>query len=164
MNWRDEWNAIAARIGGLAASADLLTQSLRVAGQSNDPIFPYLQLQCQAILESVTDFSVSHGDTVSPTVWDAFNKFKVVIAWGPDILQHTAQSIIQNVVFPLTLLSAEVDYLLSDFSAITRRRTERAFLHLQRSILIDGSYRTKWIEAFQTHETHCEKAGCTALA
>jgi hypothetical protein len=63
----------------------------------------------------------------------------------------------------LAALRAAVDYHLQDFTALARRTSERAFLHLQRSIVADPSIKSKWYEAFQDGEVACEKLGACHL-
>lgn len=41
--------------------------------------------------------------------------------------------------------------------------SERAFIHLQRSIAVDEQLRTRWQTAFTTHETACERLGSVHL-
>ena len=41
--------------------------------------------------------------------------------------------------------------------------SERAFVHLQRSIIVDDEIRKKWIIAYKEHETKCERLGALHL-
>jgi hypothetical protein len=52
---------------------------------------------------------------------------------------------------------------LSDIQEIARKITERAFVHLQRSIIADASIKQRWNEAFKSGETACEKLGAAHL-
>jgi len=66
----------------------------------------------------------------------------------------------------LVLLAAfetEVSFLLSDVQESIRARSERAFSHLQRSIVADEEFRIKWQKAFQAGEIACEKLGAVHL-
>ena len=53
--------------------------------------------------------------------------------------------------------------LLQSTSVVAKRLSERAFIHLQRSIVADSEFRRRWIEAFNTDETECEKLGAVHL-
>src|SRR5208283_5429640 len=71
-----------------------------------------------------------------------------------------------NVQFALTALAAfqsEFNYIIADTQFIARRITERAFIHLQRCIIVDKEVRQKWIDAFNTREPECEKLGALHL-
>lgn len=58
---------------------------------------------------------------------------------------------------------SDFNYLTSDLEGIVIRLTERAFIHLQRSIIADESIRNKWREAITHHEPACEKLGAVHL-
>jgi hypothetical protein len=66
----------------------------------------------------------------------------------------------------LVLLAAfetEMSFLLSDIQESIRSRSERAFSHLQRSIVVDAEFRAKWKKAFADGEVACEKLGAVHL-
>ena len=55
----------------------------------------------------------------------------------------------------LASFRAGFEYYISDTAAVARRISERAFHHLQRSIVADKDLRRKWSEAFDLGETEC---------
>jgi hypothetical protein len=77
----------------------------------------------------------------------------------PEITKQAAWS----AMVALAAFEAEMTYLLSDRQSSIRSRTERAFAHLRRSIVVDSSLRDKWLAAFKDHETACEKLGAVHL-
>ena len=62
----------------------------------------------------------------------------------------------------LVAFEAEFSYLLQDQQVAIRRLSERAFLHLQRSIAADPEIQAKWQAAFK-RETDLEKLGSAHL-
>lgn len=60
-------------------------------------------------------------------------------------------------------LRSDVNYFTSDLEGTMLRLTERAFLHLQRSIVADPDIRDRWGRAFSIGEVACEKLGSTHL-
>jgi hypothetical protein len=60
-------------------------------------------------------------------------------------------------------LESEISYALSDVQEVIRVRSERAFAHLQRSIVADPDIGAKWLRAFEAGEVACEKLGGTHL-
>lgn len=56
-----------------------------------------------------------------------------------------------------------LSFLLSDVQESIRSRSERAFSHLQRSIIVDEDLREKWNKAFESGEVACEKLGAIHL-
>jgi hypothetical protein len=63
----------------------------------------------------------------------------------------------------LSAFETELNFLLSDVQAAIRARSERAFSHLQRSIVVDSAFRQQWQTAFEEGETSCEKRGAVRL-
>lgn len=60
-------------------------------------------------------------------------------------------------------IESEISYLLSDKQEQIRNRSDRAFAHLQRSIVADPDIRSKWLKAFDQGEVACEKLGSVHL-
>jgi hypothetical protein len=52
---------------------------------------------------------------------------------------------------------------LADRQEIIRARSERAFLHLQRSLAVDPDLRAKWFAAYKSGEPQCEALGSVHL-
>lgn len=61
----------------------------------------------------------------------------------------------------LSLIEGEITYHLSDSQTLIRKNVERAFLHLQRQLEIDGNVKSDWEKGWnQTQkEVHFEKLG-----
>ena len=56
-----------------------------------------------------------------------------------------------------------MSFILSDIQQSIRARSERAFSHLQRLIVVDQDFREKWKAAFEVGEVACEKLGAVHL-
>ena len=63
----------------------------------------------------------------------------------------------------LAALEAEVSFMLFGRDEIIRSRSERAFIHLQRTLAVDSDTQSKWRIAFDKGETECEKLGSIHL-
>jgi len=63
----------------------------------------------------------------------------------------------------LAVLETEMSFVLADVQEAIRARCERAFLHLQRSLVVDETIRNKWKTAFAAGETECERHGSVHL-
>ena len=57
----------------------------------------------------------------------------------------------------------EVTYILFDAQVAIRSRLERAFLHLQRLIVVDATTRDQWKAALKAKEVACERRGAVHL-
>lgn len=65
----------------------------------------------------------------------------------------------------LSKVKAQVDYFLADKQVRVRRAVERAFTHLQHSIVADKDFRKKWQVAFggRRGEEACERLGAVQM-
>ena len=63
----------------------------------------------------------------------------------------------------LGAIETEISFILSDVEEVVHARSERAFSHLQRSIVADASFGEKWRTAFNEGEISCEKLGAAHL-
>ncbi len=63
----------------------------------------------------------------------------------------------------LSAFETEMSFILSDVQEVIRARSERAFSHLQRQIVVDSEFREKWKAAFENGEVACEKLGAVHL-
>jgi hypothetical protein len=63
----------------------------------------------------------------------------------------------------LAAFETEVTFILSDVQAVIRARSERAFSHLRRLIVVDAATREQWKDALKDGEVACEKRGAVHL-
>jgi len=159
MRWRSEWDALGARIDGLLAAGHFLIQALQVNREDPYRMVQHLSDQAIDVVAELEAFRV-RSENVAPT--------KALQAISRFIETHKKRMTDQSVaglgglharLTPLAWLRAEIDYHLSDFDAVARRLSERAFWHLQQSIVADEVMRQRWQNAFRQGETKCEKLG-----
>jgi hypothetical protein len=164
MSLRSEWNAIAARIGALIEASHVYLASL--APRSDDPYGgadKALIPEACRVFEELTRFLERHKSSLPPAAAGALDSFLVE---GKEYFRTEAVAGFQGIkaLIPrLAALRAAVDYHLRDFTAYACRITERAFLHLQRSIVADPTVQSKWQEAFHNGEVACERLGSAHL-
>ncbi len=63
----------------------------------------------------------------------------------------------------LAAFRASFEYHISDHSFTARRLSERAFIHLERTIMVDESARLRWQTAFNDREEAVERLGAVHL-
>ena len=63
----------------------------------------------------------------------------------------------------LSAFETELSFLLCDNQESIRTKSELAFHHLQRSIIVDKDFQKKWQSAFKSGEVACEKLGAVHL-
>jgi len=159
--WRTEWKAISDDISGLLEAARFYLQGLSI--KSSDPYGiakSVLMPHCGRLFRSITAFQEQHGRQLPAIALDTLSDFttRVGLRFGqtdgakdPKLLQYCTAA--------LASFRAQFDHHVSDFSAVARRLSERAFTHLQRSIVADPGIQKKWQRAFEEGETTCEKLG-----
>lgn len=162
MTYHDQWRSLSARIHGLAAASELHTRFLGVQG--DDPLGTnrFLYDQAVNVLASLETF---HGQfhrhvpaEALSTIQQFLDNSRPLIAdqrGSPQMRHHRCWSLMVR----LRAFETEVSFILSDAQEAIRVRSERAFAHLQRLIVADPDVARKWRDAFDEHETACEKLG-----
>ena len=162
MTWKNEWNAIAARIDAIITTGNMLMQ---VFSKSNeDPLGMSGKIIQQVVdLEtSLQNFAVQYGGLLPNNASKALETYissstqKNYIPSNP--LLNTSSKLVG-----MHLLLSEVNYYLTDFSEIIKRQSERAFLHLQQIIVADSEAQRRWQNAFNKDGTDCERLGAAHL-
>lgn len=165
MNWRTEWKAISDRISGLSTAGQLFVKFWGNKkfedpyGAIEKELLPQAKNTFKSI-EQFLDVSKVHLPVTAADCAKRFieNKNNLFLADNPGDYTH-----LQAVLTNLLSFQTEFTYQISDTSAFTKRLVERAFLHLNRSIIVDISIKEKWKEAFNHGETSCEKLGAVHL-
>jgi hypothetical protein len=165
MSWLIEWKAISAQIQGLLEASRFYIESLRAASKDlymvgNRELLPHIKKIC----DTLGKFRDAHKESI-PT--DAAESLDAVLnkihKSFPNLKDADAFNHVHVMVTLLVSFRAEFEYHLADTSTIARRLSERAFTHLQRSIVVDSELRRKWNEAFDIDEPACEKLGAVHL-
>jgi hypothetical protein len=166
VSYLDEWRALSSRIHGIVKSGDLHARFLAINSSDTYGRSKRLREHCAKALLTLEKFAHSNGGQVPASVVQAVNNF---IGRHKTLFTDesgTSDSIDQRVWAALVLLGgieSEISFLLSDTQEAIRNRAERAFAHLQRSIVADPDMRAKWIRAFNEGEVSCEKLGGAQL-
>jgi hypothetical protein len=164
MTLRGEWNAISARVHGLVDASKIYVATL--SPRSDDPYGgadKILLPESRRIYRSIDEFSRRYRSVIPQEAVLAIDRF---LGEGKDCFKdgwNAGWQGIKRVVPDLASISSEVDYHLEDFGFSARRLTERAFVHLRRSIVADSEVREKWKLAFASGELECEKLGSVHL-
>ena len=159
MIWRDEWNAIAARIDGLLEAGKFFVGTLRVSSEDPYGVATHLSNQAQDIIRGIGNLAKSNENVLPHAALKAVRTFLVV--FGSQISDASVSGLagLKLRITSLAWLRAEVEYHLTDFAAVTRRRAERAFEHLQQIIVADDFVRQRWQIAYKKGEIACERLG-----
>jgi len=167
MNWYQEWRALSARIHGLLDAGSFFYSALQHSSSDNLGVRIKILLgNAKKIFESLNNYLKEYQSTFPKEAFESLKRFLE----QPDIKNFNftpnQAQVRGHVQFALTSLAAfqsEFSYIIADTQAVALRITERAFAHLQRSIIADDEIRKKWLSAFSDGEPKCEKLGSLHL-
>lgn len=166
MNHRYQWTTIASRIRGLMQTAELHSRFLAVRSSDTFGRTQRLREQGERVLEEVLAFQERFRKLLPRPALDRIGEF---VKYATPLLQRTdgtpdlRQETVWAGLVAFGAFESELSYLLSDAEEAIRSRSELAFAHLQRSIVVDSAFRQSWQTAFSDGETACEKLGAVHL-
>ena len=166
MTYLDQWRALSSRIRGLMKAGHLHAQYLAVRSSDSYGRGKRLREQSERVLTALQAFRASFHQVLPPLAVTAIDEFVARNSTLINDTTGTSDSLQERVWAALVLLAAletEISFLLSDVQESIRARSERAFSHLQRSIVVDEDIREKWRKAFEDGEVACEKLGAVHL-
>lgn len=167
MSWEREWRSIDQLIAELSEIAKdhiaaLRVQSFDDLGTMKNIIVPMIQ----DIDKRINEFKNRYHTQLPAPALEQLEAFignpSFESAGIPNTLENSP-SVVSYFTGMLRRFRADFNYLTSDLEGVVVRRTARAFVHLQRSIVVDSDLQKRWIEAYQQHETVCEKLGAVHL-
>lgn len=166
MNYTDQWKALSGRIHGLVQAGALYAQYLRVRSSDSYGSSKRLREQSKDVLTEILSLQAGFCESLPLAAIAAIDKF--VTTTGKLITDTSdfgdaAQEQVWAFLVALAAFDAELSFLLSDTQESIRTRSERAFHHLQRSIVADEDFRRKWKNAFEVGEVPCERLGAVHL-
>jgi hypothetical protein len=165
MNVQTDWRALVDRIAGFSQAATLFLE--RNGGMSNSDAYGtrrrHLLPAARSIYSAVHAFRERHDLGLSISARAAIDRF---LQLGQGVLTDENLDNSEALLAAAVALSgfrAELQFQFSDRTALLLRTTERAFQHLQRSIVADHTIRDRWKEAFSDGEPSCEALGSVSL-
>jgi len=161
MSWLTEWKAISECIQGTLEAGEFYIRVCNL--RSDDPAGvagKYLIPRAKEIFQSIQEFRNKHKSSLPPSAASCLDNF---ISMSPNFLNQKGFFGVQATLSPLSAFRAEFTYKISDSSILIRRISERAFIHLNRTIAINSNIKEDWNNAFTKHETRCEKLGAIHL-
>ena len=159
--WQDEWKAIAARLHSQIEVGATLMQMFQKNNEDPFGLTNRLTNQIQELNTSLKEFVSRHRNVLPSLARITIESYLGRVQ--PDWLPGNPMQVLVSKLVNLQLFYSEVQYHLMDFAEIIRRRSERAFLHLQQCIVADSNTKQQWNAAHTDHETSCEKLGAAHL-
>jgi len=161
MSWRTDWKAISDQTEGLLDAARFYVESL---GPRSTDVYSVARKQLiphsKRIFDTIAKYEETYARSLPPVAVECLNAFTREFGkFFSGIHPQDDLASIQVIITSLTSFRSEFNYRLSDATATGKRLSERAFIHLQRSIVADLQVREKWTEAHKKGEIECEKLG-----
>lgn len=166
--WISEWAALSKRVSGLLSAAEFYKRfqapgTPDAYGVAKRELLP----NSQEIFDILLAYRERHQATLPAQAAASLDHFiersRGHFSVNGDT-HNNPELATQLRITALVSFQAEFSYHLSDFDATARRLSERAFSHLQRSIVADADVANKWQTAFDTGgEVACEALGAVHL-
>lgn len=158
--WNVEWAALSARIASVLEAGTYFMLTIGAGAHDYGATGALLQ-NANDVASRLERFRDSHTAELPEPAIACLSRFL-----GSYKERCDGLSGIPATQVALTLLAsfrAEFNYVVSDAEALGRSLVTRAFMHLQRSIVADATFRERWRKAFEEGETACEKLGACHL-
>jgi hypothetical protein len=166
MIYPDQWKALSSRILGLVQAGHLHARFLAVRSSDTYSRAKRLRQHCVAVVLAIRQFRDQFQHSLPANALASIDEF----VKKADELNRDAngspnafQERVWAALVALAAFETEISFILSNAQESIRARSERAFAHLQRLIVVDSTFREKWKAAFEEGEVACEKLGAVHL-
>ncbi|HUO05249.1 MAG TPA: hypothetical protein VMU16_08635 [Candidatus Binataceae bacterium] len=163
MSWRTEWHSISERIAGLIEAGTFMTSTAATVGSDYHGASMHLIGNAKRVYEELVTLSATYSSALPPRASACLSSFVHDASHTYTQSHLSGWSGMQGALAPLGSFRAEFGHLISDTESVVRNLAERAFLHLQYSIIANAGIRETWKAAFSEGEIECEKLGATHL-
>jgi hypothetical protein len=167
MSYIEQWKALSSRIRGLMQAGELHAHYLTVRSSDTYGRAKRLRDQSASILAALTAFRDRVQHVLPTEASDVISRFlgevSPLIRGDDSSTPDTRQEQVWAALVMLAGFETEISFVLSDTQQHIRARSERAFAHLQRLIVVDQATRARWQAAFKEGEVACEKLGAVHL-
>jgi hypothetical protein len=160
MTYLDGWKAISSWIH------DLKGAGFVIGGSDSFGMAKHLSQQCRDIFTELERFRKQFDGSLPPAAVAAIDGFlakHAALFKNPQTTSGMIKDQARTALVFLSSFNAQATYLLSNTQEELRSRVDRAFLHLQRLIVVDPDTREKWRRAFDDGETASERLGAVHL-
>jgi hypothetical protein len=164
MAYPEQWFSLSTAIRSLKETGALYASFQSARAEDSFGAAEYLCEQCAAVIAKLRCFRRDFANVLPAEAVSRIERFLNSRLAGAVLSPgRFASEAVRGALVGLAALEAEVSFILFGRDEIIRSRSERAFIHLQRTLAVDADIRTKWLAAFQTGETECEKLGSLHL-
>jgi hypothetical protein len=162
--WFERWRALSARVDGLIRAGEFLAAAYAVHGADDFRVVERMIMpELEEITREIEQLGAAHGSGIPENARGALRDY-IAQSWPEQAskLANTGKINIQ-LLAPLAAFRSRFEYLIQDSEVEGRSRTDLAFEHLRRQLVVVEDTRQRWLTAFMKHETLCEKLGAVHL-
>jgi hypothetical protein len=163
MSWQAEWKRLRRRIESLLETGRFMFATAKTVGSDFHGISQFLIQNGHETAEAILEFEKKYGAMLPPPASTRLLAFTKMYKAKFRDRSVSGWSGLQGVLALIGSFSGEFDYLLSDTEVEARSFVDRAFLHLQRSLVADPIFAERWQSAFEKGERACERLGAAHL-
>ena len=163
MSYAEHWAALAIRIKSLQSAGELYSRFQGYHQEDTYGAGEYLREQCEAAVQYLEHFVKEFHSSLPREAEDRINLFLNSRLAQAVRDKLTAQRGARGALVALAALEAEITFILSGRQEQIRALSERALLHLQRTLAVDEDMATKWKKPFDRNEVACERLGSIHL-
>lgn len=162
MSWHHKWRVLRARIDGLEKAGAYVAQTLPIApGDSFAIVRNWVATELRSIVDELIQFKAVYGTLIPPAAQTLLDRV-LQANWFTDNPLQINENLVS--IAALITFRHSFEYLIQDTETEIRNKTELAFEHLRRMILVDADVRDKWEKHYyKDGETGCEKLGALHL-
>lgn len=164
MGIQEDWAVLRARIEAVVEAASLVTALRDIPPTFVEWSVLLIINDSVRLWSAIDSFLNTHRASLPPATGMLINEWQQQRAAIPTATAiETPVKVTIAWVLLLASIKGNVDWLLADSEAVWRSTTERAFEHLQRTIVVDPDAKRRWKDAFADDEPACERLGAVHL-
>jgi hypothetical protein len=162
MSFHDAWRNISARIKGLNEAAKL--NALIHPNATSTGSTRFLQEQAREVFSELNEFHNRFKDILPIATRTVLERADgLVFKPEPSAPVQYNRGTAANDLIHLQAIESAVTFSLADTDNRVFSTTELALQHLQRSLVVEESLRSRWDVAFERGETYLEQLGAVHL-
>jgi hypothetical protein len=152
--WEEHWRVLTRRLAAWNATADFFLRHIDQVGALREQANQALAQEANDIVAAIDALELP------PPVRAALDQIKVRYTNVYGVTK--GERVVANRWVTLSALRIPLDEALGESEEPRRRLVDRAFLHLNRTLVVDAAVRATWQQAL-AQETRCEQLGALHL-
>lgn len=159
--WQTESRLLSNRIAGLLEGGKFVLETAKAGESDHFGVTSELIHHARRIVDDLERLGGRHGEALPVPAQVLLREF---IQYFRKTFERAVEwTGIQGTLTALASFRAEFDFLLADSEVVARSLVDRAFIHLNRSLVMNSDLRRLWREALEAGEPAIEGLGAVHL-